>query len=149
MKPTDQSSNNPHFVRTVDQFSDEEISAAIASGKADLLEVAVDPTVADSLEGWPYLIELMQIGPVYGRTGLEDAIHEIDDYIREVLPQRNLPFTRQSYQSVLEYLEGNVQTSNKLSFDRRISSLQALVRTMRSEYKTNQQKQKLREQYDA
>lgn len=127
-------SSNPNFVGKIQTpvaelksspVSDAKIDSKITAGAG---EAPID--IYEGKTGKPYLVDMMDIAELYGKSDFEDEIRQIDQFVLNAIEVAELTKTKASYQSIVSKLMGKLGIDPNLQYDKKISRLSTYVKVL-------------------
>lgn len=96
--------------------------------------------------GHPLLVDVLDLKSVFGKSGFEPQIADINRYILSEITSQGLESNRSSYESVLRKLESQLEIDPNLRYDLRLEKLGVMARVFNQERMFKQLKESLRGQ---
>lgn len=134
MTPTKESSNsiNPFLVRPVN------IPAGKIPAEPSPIKKVTDSVVESGpteppidiyaeKNGHPYLVDVLDIKAVFGKTNQESQIQEIDSYLIQQINEHGLKANKQSYEAELSKIESALGIDSNLDYPERIDKIATYV----------------------
>ena len=135
MTPTEKSSEttNPNFVGKI-AVSETPPSELLPHAKpledryVDTKEAPVE--LYEGKFGKPYLVDVMDIAELWGKSGFEDKIHSIDKYVLDQINARELQKTKSSYRQVISQLSNQLNIEPNLQYDKKVERIATYIGLM-------------------
>lgn len=136
-EPTETSSSNTNFVRTVPQFTSPEPGTAEKIVKLDTLipEASTEPPIEsfEHKKGYPYITEKYGISDLYQHMNLDNEVKTIDSYVLSQITKDSLQSTKKSYDSIVEKIEQEIGIDPNLDYAKRIEKLSAYINILKEQ----------------
>jgi glutamyl-tRNA reductase len=133
MQPTETSSEttNPNFVRPASLQAD-----ALRVPKSDVkrldelpIREDVEPPVElfQEKHGRPYLADVLDIKELYGKTGQEEDITKIDEFVLAEITEQKYKSDKKTYESIISDLKKKASISDRHDYTEQIRKLSIWV----------------------
>lgn len=133
MTPTQTSSesSNPNFIAKVNfapeppKLIKEDVHTDTILQTPDSVEPPIQ--IYEEKHGEPYLVKMLDISGLYGKTGFEPQIGVINDYVIDAIEDRGYKSDTSAYQSVIDELKRDANISEQHDYEEQIRKLSIIV----------------------
>lgn len=122
-------SSNPNFIGKVDFADDADHMTVAPSGDTVLSDSTIEPPIETFAErkGYPYLAKALDVQELYGKTGQEQDMQFIDNYIINSINSQQYKSDTSSYMTILNQLKTEANISEQHDYTEQIRRLATMV----------------------
>ena len=127
---TSSTSSNPNFLHAVQPVK---LTLPPTSNHKPVDTIAQTDSVESPIEsyesntGRPFLVDLMDLSQIYGRTSQDKEIEKINQYVLDQIIDRNLQSTKSNYRTLIDEIKSNAYVSDSHDYTEQLKKMSIYV----------------------